>query len=227
MGLSTLAPDRAGWTWGSISEDFNISFFERSNHTITFPEGIGVVSDEMVRFQTNWTIAGGEACSAQITYRFDAAGNLCYMEYRTNLDADTPYTAYIEIFNDTAQEIDAILEPYAQNLVVRPFSWTADKEKYTGGGFNIRESQFVNNGDTPISDPVAAARLALREYSNLGEYLSIEVFRDETMGMWKVTIEAYVEYQSTYAYRDIYLSDSGSTQLLVYEDPIGWNETRK
>ena len=45
--------------------------------------------------------------------------------------------------------------------------------------------------------------------------------------MWKVTIEAYVDYQSTYCYRDVYISDSGATQLLVYEGPIGWDETRK
>ena len=46
-------------------------------------------------------------------------------------------------------------------------------------------------------------------------------------GMWKVTVESYVEYQSTYAYRDIYLSDDGATQLLVYEGPIRFDEGRK
>ena len=69
--------------------------------------------------------------------------------------------------------------------------------------------------------------MALKEYPNLGEYLSVDVFRDEGAGMWKVTIESYVDYQSTYAYRDIYITDGGATQLLVYEGPIGWNETRK
>ena len=72
-----------------------------------------------------------------------------------------------------------------------------------------------------------AAKLALKEYPNLGDYLSLDVFRDDTTGMWKVTIEAYVDYQSTYCYRDVYISDSGATQLLVYEGPIGWDETRK
>ena len=96
-----------------------------------------------------------------------------------------------------------------------------------GGEFNIREDSFVNNGGTPVTDPVGAARLALKEYPDLGDYLSLAVFRDDTTGMWKVTIEAYVDYQSTYAYRDVYLSDSGATQLLVYEGPIGWDENRK
>ena len=61
----------------------------------------------------------------------------------------------------------------------------------------------------------------------MDDYLSLAVFRDDTTGMWKVTIEAYVDYQSTYCYRDVYISDSGATQLLVYEGPIGWDESRK
>ena len=73
-----------------------------------------------------------------------------------------------------------------------------------------------------------AARLALREYPKLGDnYLSTRVFRDDTIGMWKVTIDAYVDYQSTYEYRAVYLSDSGLTQLLVYEGPIPFDEERK
>ena len=107
------------------------------------------------------------------------------------------------------------------------FSWNEAQAKYTDEEFNIREDSFVNNGGSPITGPVDAAKLALKEYPNLGDYLSIDVFRDETTGMWKVTIESYVDYQSTYGYRDVYLSDSGATQLLVYEGPIGWEESRK
>ena len=123
--------------------------------------------------------------------------------------------------------IDAKIKPYTEDLIVDTFSWNEAKAKYTDEEFNIRESNFVNLGGTPITGPVDAAKLALKEYPNLGDYLSLDVFRDETTGMWKVTIEAYVDYQSTYAYRDVYLSDSGATQLLVYEGPIGWDETRK
>lgn len=43
----------------------------------------------------------------------------------------------------------------------------------------------------------------------------------------KVTIQSYVDYQATYAYRDVYLSDSGATQLLVYEGPVRFDEPRK
>jgi len=228
MGLNTLEPNRAGWTQGTIDEDFNMSFFERSNHTITFPEGIGVATDEMVRFQTNWKLAGvEEPAGAVLTYKFDAEGNLCYMEYKTDLGQEREYTAYIEIYSDTAAEIDAKIKPYTENLIVGTFSWADAKAKYTDGEFNIREIGFINTEVSPITSSVDAARLALKEYPNLGEYLSLDVFHDEATGMWKVTIESYVDYQSTYGYRDVYIADNGVTCLLVYEGPIGWDETRK
>lgn len=228
MQLSTLSPNRAGWTRGTIAEDFNMLFFERSNKAISFPEGIGVVSDKMVRFYETWGVVGLEydEASAQLTYQFDDAGNLCYMEYKTGSGEDE-YVASIRIYDDTAEEIDARIKPYTENLVVRDFSWEEAKAKYTADAFNIREDGFVNNGGSAVTGPVEAARLALKEYPDLGEYLSADVLRDEAAGMWKVTIKSYVDYQSTYAYRDIYLSDDGATQLLVYEGPIGYDEARK
>ena len=215
------------WDASAIENDFNMSFFDRSNHIITFPDGVGVVSDEMVRFQTNWAIAGGMECAAQLTYRFDDNGDLCYMEYQSDLDEGRVYTAYIEIFDDSAEEIDAVIKPYTENLIIDSFSWEQARAKYTADVFNIREDKFINTGSADISGPVEAARLALKEYPNLSDYLSLDVFRDDTTGMWKVTIEAYVDYQSTYCYRDVYLTDSGETRLLVYEGPIGWEEERK
>ena len=225
--LNTLSADFAGWELYSLKECLYISFFERGNHAITFPDGVGVASDRMVRFQTNWTIAGGMECSAQHTYQFDENGNLTYMEYTTELDPGRFYTCSIRIFNDTAEAIDSKIKPYTENLLVETFSWNEAKAKYTDEEFNIREDSFVNNGDIAITGPVDAAKLALKEYPNLGDYLSLAVFRDDATGMWKVTIEAYVDYQSTYCYRDVYISDSGATQLLVYEGPIGWDESRK
>ena len=228
MELSTLSPNRAGWNLDCIAEDLNMLFFERSNKTISFPEGIGVVSDKMVRFLKTWSVAGLEydEASAQMTYQFDDAGNLCYMEYKTGSGEDE-YVASIRIYDDTAEEIDARIKPYTENLVVRDFSWEEAKAKYTADAFDIREDGFVNNGGSAVTGPVEAAQLALKEYPDLGEYLSVDVMRDEEAGMWKVTVESYVEYQSTYAYRDIYLSDDGATQLLVYEGPIRFDEGRK
>ena len=91
MGLSTLAPNRAGWSRATIAEDFNMLFFERGNHTITFPEGIGVISDEMVRFRQTWPVVGLEfdEAGAILTYKFDENGDLCYMEYETDYDDHT------------------------------------------------------------------------------------------------------------------------------------------
>ena len=228
MQLSTLSPNRAGWNLDCIAEDLNMLFFERSNKTISFPEGIGVVSDKMVRFLKTWGVVGLEddEASAQMTYQFDDAGNLCYMEYKTG-SGEEEYVASIRIYEDTAEEIDAKIKPYTENLVVRDFSWAEAKAKYTAEAFDIREDGFVNNGGSAVTGPVEAAQLALKEYPDLGEYLSVDVMRDKEAGMWKVTVESYVEYQSTYAYRDIYLSDDGATQLLVYEGPIRFDEGRK
>ena len=187
-----------------------------------------MVSDKMVRFRQTWGVVGLEfdEASALLTYQFDDAGNLCYMEYKPEYsDQEIAYS--IRIYDDTAEEIDAKIKPYTENLVVRDFSWAEAKAKYTAEAFDIREDGFVNNGGSAVTGPVEAARLALKEYPDLGEYLSVDVTRDEEAGMWKVTVESYVEYQSTYAYRDIYLSDDGATQLLVYEGPIGYNESRK
>lgn len=205
-----------------------MSFFERSNHAIDFPEGIGIVSDKMVRFRQTWEVVGlaVDQVFAQLTYQFDDNGNLCYMECKTG-SGDQESVASIRIYDDTAEEIDARIRPYTENLVVRDFSWEEAKAKYTADAFDIREDGFVNNGGSAVTGPVEAARLALKEYPDLGEYLSADVLRDEAAGMWKVTIKSYVDYQSTYAYRDIYLSDDGATQLLVYEGPIGYDEARK
>ena len=228
MGVFTLDGYRDNWDASDISNDFNMLFFERGNHTITFPEGIGVISDEMVRFRQTWPVVGLEfdEAGAILTYKFDENGDLCYMEYETDYDDHTTIF-YIEIFDDTAAEIDAKIKPYTENLIVGDFSWEAAKAKYTDEEFNIRETGFINTEIAPISGPVEAARLALKEYPNLGEYLSVDVTHDDAAGMWKVTIESYVDYQSTYAYRDVYIADNGVTCLLVYEGPIRFDESRK
>jgi len=228
MGVFTLDGYQDSWDASDISNDFNMLFFERDNKTISFPEGVGVVSDEVVRFVRTWNnVNDPNTYTAQLTYEFDGNGDLCYMEYRTDVGSEREYVSSIEIFDDTAEEIDAKIRPYTENLIVREFSWQEAKAKYTDEEFNIREDSFVNTEISPISGPVEAAQMALKEYPDLGDYLGVEVFHDETAGMWKVTIESYVDYQSTYAYRDVYIADNGVTCLLVYEGPIGWDETRK
>ena len=227
LAISTLSPTRGGWSWyGSIGEDLNMSFYERKNQPISFPEGIGVVSDEKVCFAAVWDVGDGTQEMDIYTYRFDEDGNLVYMEFKP-IDDGPERVFSMEIFADTQTEIQEKIQSAVRDVVTEPFSWTQDQAKYTSGDFNIRQDSFVNTQVSPVTGPVQAARLAKQEYPNLPDEYAIQVFRDDTMGMWKVTIKTEVAVQSEYEYRDVYLSDSGVTQLLVYEGPLRFDEPRK
>ena len=227
LAISTLSPTRGGWSWcGSIGEDLNMSFYERKNQPISFPEGIGVISDEKVCFAAVWDVGDGTQEMDIYTYRFDEDGNLVYMEYKP-MDDGPERVSSMEIFTDTQTEIQEKIQSAVRDVVTEPFSWTQDQAKYTSGDFNVRQDSFVNTQVSPVTGPVQAARLAKQEYPNLPDEYAIHVYRDDTMGMWKVTIETEVAVQSEYEYRDVYLSDSGVTQLLVYEGPLRFDEPRK
>lgn len=227
LAISTLSPTRGGWSWyGSIGEDLNMSFYERKNQPISFPEGIGVISDEKVCFATVWDVGDGTQEMDIYTYRFDEDGNLVYMEFKP-MDDGPERVFSMEIFADTQTEIQEKIQSAVQDVVTEPFSWTQDQAKYTSGDFNIRQDSFVNTQVSPVTGPVQAVRLAKQEYPNLPDEYAIHVCRDDTMGMWKVTIETEVAVQSEYEFRDVYLSDSGVTQLLVYEGPLRFDEPRK
>ena len=109
----------------------------------------------------------------------------------------------------------------------RSVSFPINRQKYATDEFNHRDSGFVNNDMVSITNPVDAARRALKEYPNLGDYLSLDVAHDDHANMWRVTVESYYSYQSSEEYRDIYLDDNGVTHLLVYEGPIEYDQTRK
>ena len=227
LAISTLSPTRGGWSWyGSIGEDLNMSFYERKNQPISFPEGIGVVSDEKVCFAAVWDVGDGTQEMDIYTYCFDENGDLVYMEFKP-IDDGPERVFSTEIFADTQTEIQEKIQSAVRDVVTEPFSWTQDQAKYTSGDFNVRQDSFVNTQVSPVTGPVQAARLAKQEYPNLPNEYAIQVFRDDTMGMWKVTIKTEVAIQSEYEYRDVYLSDSGVTQLLVYEGPLRFDESRK
>lgn len=227
LAISTLSPTGGGWSWyGSIGEDLNMNLYERKNQPISFPEGIGVISDEKVCFAAVWDVGDGTQEMDIYTYCFDENGNLVYMEFKP-MDDGPERVFSMEIFADTQTEIQEKIQSAVQDVVTEPFSWTQDQAKYTSGDFNIRQDSFVNTQVSPVTGPVQAARLAKQEYPNLPNEYSIRVFRDDTMGMWKVTIQNEVAVQSEYEYRDVYLSDSGVTQLLVYEGPLRFDEPRK
>lgn len=227
MQVVSLSINPNAWNPGNIAEDFNMYLFERSNHTISFPEGVGVVSSEMVRFQEKWAIAGGDQAGAIFTYRFNSDGEISSMEYKTTFEDGTEYGASIQIFEDSSEEISAKIRSFIEDIYVSDFSWQEAQTKYTADAFNIRTNSFVNTSTNPIDNPVTAAQLALKEYPNLKRIISMDISRDETQGMWRVTIKSEVTVQRDYEYRDIYLSDSGVTQLLVYEGPIRFDEQRK
>ena len=227
LAISTLSPTRGGWSWyGSIGEDLNMNLYERKNQPISFPEGIGVISDEKVCFAAVWDVGDGTQEMDIYTYCFDENGNLVYMEFKP-IDDGPERVFSMEIFADTQTEIQEKIQRAVRDVVTEPFSWTQDQAKYTSGDFNIRQDSFVNTQVSPVTGPVQAARLAKQEYPNLPDEYAIQVFRDDTMGMWKVTIKTEVAIQSEYEYRDVYLSDSGVTQLLVYEGPLRFDEPRK
>lgn len=213
--------------WNRFADDFNISFMERGNFGISFPEGVGIISDEVVRFVRYWDNTDSEAVGTeQLTYRFDGNGKLVYMEYLTTYD-ENPRSYTIEIYPDTAEEIEAKISSYAENPYVSSFSWEDARAKYETDAFNHRSGEFVNTDAVSITNPVDAARRALLEYPRLKDYLDLEVSHDDGAGMWRVTVRSYHESRSSEEFRDIYLDDNGVTHLLVYEGPIEYGESRK
>lgn len=213
--------------WNRFADDFNISFMERGNFATSFPEGVGIISDEVVRFVRYWDNTDSEAVGTeQLTYRFDENGKLVYMEYLST-DDELPLRCSIEIYPDTAAEIDAKISSYAENPYVSSFSWEDARAKYETDAFNHRSGEFVNTDAVSITNSVDAARRALLEYPRLKDYLDLEVSHDDGAGMWRVTVRSYHESRSSEEFRDIYLDDNGVTHLLVYEGPIEYGESRK
>lgn len=215
--------------WNRFADDFNISFMERGNFATSFPEGVGIISDEVVRFVRSWDYTGLEGAAegtAQLTYRFDENGKLVYMEYLST-DDELPLRCSIEIYPDTAEEIEAKISSYAENPYVSSFSWEDARAKYETDAFNHRSGEFVNTDAVSITNPVDAARRALLEYPRLKDYLDLEVSHDDGAGMWRVTVRSYHESRSSEEFRDIYLDDNGVTHLLVYEGPIEYGESRR
>ena len=218
VGIGTLSPNRGGYTWVGFGDELFLSFFERKNHTISFPEGTGVVSPEMVRFTKS---------SELLTYRFDSSGNLIAMEYKTWHSDGAEFETTIEIREDSPEEIQEKIASSVQNLTWESFSWEEAEKKYTSGGFNTRQQGFANTTSQTVADPLTAAKLARKEYPNLSQEIGTRVFRDEAAGMWKVTFQCEVSPQAQYDFRDVYLTDDGITRLLVYEGPLECDESRK
>ena len=213
-----------GWELYSVKDNLYLYAFERGNESIDFSASECGISQEAIVFHKYY--ADPKDYSTMKFY-FDSAGRITKMVSESHYDDMGGFATTFEVFSDTAEEIDAKIQSSIQNLYVSSFSWKDAKAKYATDEFNHRDSGFVNNDMVSITGPVEAARRALKEYPNLGDYLSLDVSHDDESHMWRVTVKSYHDYQATYEYRDIYLDDNGVTQLLVYEGPIEYDQTRK
>lgn len=213
-----------GWELYSVKDNLYLYAFERGNESIDFSASECGISQEAIVFHKYY--ADPKDYSTMKFY-FDSAGRITKMVSESHYDDMGGFATTFEVFSDTAGDIDAKIQSSIQNLYVSSFSWKDAKAKYATDEFNHRDSGFVNNDMVSITGPVEAARRALKEYPNLGDYLSLDVSHDDESHMWRVTVKSYHDYQATYEYRDIYLDDNGVTQLLVYEGPIEYDQTRK
>ena len=213
-----------GWELYSVKDNLYLYAFERGNESIDFSASECGISQEAIVFH-KYYVDPKEYNTMK--FFFDSAGRITKMVSESHYDDMDGFSTTFEIFPDTAGEIDAKIQSSIQNLYVSTFSWKDAKAKYVSQEFNHRDSGFVNNDMVSITNPVDAARRALKEYPNLGDYLSLDVSHDDGAKMWRVTVKSYHDYQSTDEYRDIYLDDNGVTHLLVYEGPIEYDQTRK
>ena len=213
-----------GWELYSVKDNLYLYAFERGNESIDFSASECGISQEAIVFHKYYF---DPKEYHTMKFFFDSTGKITKMVSESHYDDMDVFTTTFEVFPDTAEEIDAKIQSSIQDLYVSTFSWKDAKAKYATDAFNHRDSGFVNNDMVSITNPVDAARRALKEYPNLGDYLSLDVSHDDGAKMWRVTVKSYHDYQSTDEYRDIYLDDNGVTQLLVYEGPIGYDESRK
>ena len=224
LGLSTLDASENGWNLYSVKDSLYLSFFERGNQVIDFSADDCRISQDSVIFHAYWS---DPTDYRVLKFTFDGSGSLTEIVHESHYEGLDGFTAAFEIFPDTAEEIDAAISASIQNLYTETFDWNAAKAKYSSADFDHQDSGFVNNDLITLSGPVDAAKRAMLEYPQLKDYLSVAVARDEASRMWRVTVKSYVDYQSTLEYRDIYLDDSGVTQLLVREGPLSFDESRK
>lgn len=213
-----------GWELYSVKDNLFLYAFERGNESIDFSASECGISQEAIVFHKYYF---DPKEYHTMKFFFDSTGKITKMVSESHYDDMDVFTTTFEVFPDTAEEIDAKIQSSIQNLYVSSFSWKDAKAKYMSDEFNHRDSGFVNNDMVSIRNPVEAARRALKEYPNLGDYLSLDISHDDGAKMWRVTVKSYHDYQSTDEYRDIYLDDNGVTQLLVYEGPIEYDQTRQ
>ncbi|MBQ2895968.1 MAG: M56 family metallopeptidase [Oscillospiraceae bacterium] len=82
-------------------EDEAWTYFSRSDKEVSFPEDIGHISRDMVRFVQSWKTNDGTEQSAQLTYSFstDISPVYMYLEYK-ELSGENPQSCSITVYDD-------------------------------------------------------------------------------------------------------------------------------
>lgn len=195
----------AGWSvWPALEDERLASWHAYSPEAVSFPEGIGVVSQAQITFQ-----AEVEGEPSIVSFYFDPEGNLTGTEsvrvkkQYNGFDAEMTYTNHMEVLPANPQEIDA---KFAQQNVnfYRPFSWEADRTSLPH-----LDIPFQNTTPSPVATAPEAIALAMKECAV--EYTKIVVYRDEAAGIWKVEFQILYGYQG---YQYIYMDNDGMTQMI-------------
>lgn len=127
----------------------------------------------------------------------------CTEKDSSGLDVDVTLTTTLEILDTSREEIAAVLSKQNTN-VWQAFDWAEDQKQY-----KALDVPFQNTSANPIA--TAADALALAEKECNVEYNKVKIYRDESVGVWKI------EYQIQYGYSGyqfVYLNDDGITVMI-------------
>lgn len=200
----------AGWSVWPDLEDNRLSWWAMYYHpdAITFPEGIGVISDEEITFQL--IHQEGETVTQTVSFYFDETGNLKkYQSVKVDTNVDgfgvtKTYTLTILIQDTDPAVISQKIEEQDINFY-RKFNWAEDQKNKTP--LNVT---FRNTTPSPVTNAPEAIAQAVKECTV--DYTKIVVYRDEASGMWKV------EFQINYGhlgYQYVYMNNDGITQMVA------------
>lgn len=202
----------AGWSVWPELDDNRLAWWSvyYSPDAVTFPEGIGVVSDEEITFQP--IMPEGETQTQTVSFFFDEAGNLeKYQSVSVDsvaVDSKDSVTVTgsmtITVEDTDPADISKKIEEQDINFY-REFSWSEDQKNITPLSVT-----FQNTTPTPVTNAPEAIAQAIKECSV--EYTKIVVYRDESAGMWKVEFQIFYGHQG---YQYIYMNNDGITQMIA------------
>lgn len=199
----------AGWSvWPSL-DDNRLAWWAKYYHpdAVTFPEGIGVISDKEIAFQL--ISQEGETRTETVSFFFDETGKLekyqsITVDSKVNgADVTGTYTMTILIKDTDPAVISYKIEEQDVNFY-REFKWTDDQKRQT-----VQNVTFQNTTPSPVSNAPEAIALAMKECTV--DYTKIVVYRDEEAGMWKIEYQIMYGYQG---YQYVYLNDDGITVMI-------------